>query len=128
MRGTVLTREIRIRTFGRAKTAALPRPGWMGAGVLALLCSWVAWGSLPRAVDAPAAVQQQWRALGVAPISAGGITGMPMAPAETVVRVDLVPKREAPAVVYAVMLKPVDVPAGPTRIRWRRADRYYYDL
>ena len=124
----MLTREIRTRTFGRAKTAVLPRPGWMGAGVLALLCSGVAWASLPRPVEAPAAVQQQWRALGVAPISAGGITGMPMAPAETVVSVGFVPKRAAPAVVSAVMPKPVDVPAGPLRIRGRVADGLYWSL
>ena len=36
------------RRSGRALTLALPRPGWKSAGVLALLCSGVAWASLPR--------------------------------------------------------------------------------
>lgn len=128
MTGAVLTLRTRTRSFGRAKSAALPRPGWMGAGVLALLCSGVAWASLPRAVDAPAAVQQQWRALGVAPISAGGITGMPMAPTEAVVSVGFVPKRATPALVAAVMAKPVDVPADPLRIRGHVADGLYWSL
>ena len=128
MTGAVFTPQPRTRSFGRAKTAALPRPGWMGAGVLALLCSGVAWASLPRVVDAPAAVQQQWRALGVAPISAGGISGMPMAPTEAVVSVGFVPKRAAPALVPKIMPKPVDVPTAPLRIRGHVADGLYWSL
>ena len=50
--------------------------------MLALLCSTVGWASLPR----PAAVsdneQRQWQALGLAPLSSGGATGMAMAPTD----------------------------------------------
>ena len=48
----------------RALAPALPRPGWKSAGALALLCSGVAWASLPRVTDVPTDEQQQWQALG----------------------------------------------------------------
>ena len=44
--------------------------------MLALLCSGVAWASLPRVVAMPISHQTQWQALGVAPLSNGGTSGM----------------------------------------------------
>src|SRR5881275_1561981 len=70
-----------------------PAPGWKSAGVLALLCSGVAWASFPRVAAMPLDQQQQWQALGVAPLSSGGVSGMPMAPTGAVETVDFVPKR-----------------------------------
>src|SRR6185312_4936633 len=67
------------RTSARALPLALPRTswplGWKSAGALALLCSGVAWASLPRIGAAPSEDQRQWQALGIAP---GGTTGMRM--------------------------------------------------
>ena len=70
--GGVLTSPVHDRRFGRrgsgrALTLALPRPGWKSAGILALLCSGVAWASLPRVGAAPTEDQRQWQALGIAP-------------------------------------------------------------
>jgi hypothetical protein len=120
-------------TFGRrAKARALAphwrRPGWQAAGALALLCSTVAWASLPRMVDAPRDQQGQWQSLGLAPLSGGGTTGMPMAPTEAVVPIDFAPKRVAPLPVAAPIVAPVQVPTGPLRIRGRVGDGLYWSL
>ena len=58
--------------------AFLALRGWKSAGVLALLCSGVAWASLPRVTDIPTDEQHQWQALAIAPLSSGGATGMRM--------------------------------------------------
>jgi murein DD-endopeptidase MepM/ murein hydrolase activator NlpD len=96
--------------------------------VLALLCSTVAWASFPRAVEMPAAEEQQWRALGVAPLSGGGVTGMPMAPTDTAEAVAFVPKRAV--TVQPVAAAPAVQPAmsGPLRIRGRVGDGLYWSL
>ena len=95
--------------------------------MLALLCSGVAWASLPRAAYAPLDGSRQWHALGLAPMSGGGVTGMPMAPTDAVEAVDFVPKRavsfEAPSTP-----KPAPVAAGPLRIRGRAGDGLYWSL
>ena len=70
-----------------------PRPGWKSAGLLVLLCSPVAWASLPRPDMATPDEQRQWHALGVAALSGGSGTGMAMAPTDAVEAVDFVPKR-----------------------------------
>jgi len=105
-----------------------PRPGWKSAGVLALLCSGVAWASLPRVVILPVDEQRQWQALGVAPLSSGGVSGMPMAPSDAVEPVDFVPKRavSVAAPVAAVVAAPAAV--GPLRIRGRVGDGLYWSL
>jgi glycosyltransferase involved in cell wall biosynthesis len=41
----------------------LPRPGWKSAGAIALLCSGVAWASLPRVGDIPSFVTDGVHAL-----------------------------------------------------------------
>jgi murein DD-endopeptidase MepM/ murein hydrolase activator NlpD len=105
-----------------------PTPGWKSAGVLALLCSGVAWASLPRVVTQPVDEQRQWQALGVAPLSGGGVSGMPMAPSDAVEPVDFVPKRavSVAAPVAAVVAAPPAV--GPLRIRGRVGDGLYWSL
>jgi murein DD-endopeptidase MepM/ murein hydrolase activator NlpD len=102
-------------------------PGWKSAGVLALLCSGVAWASLPRVADLPLDQQRQWQALGVAPLSSGGVSGMPMAPTETVETVDFVPKR-AVSVAAPVAAPVAPVPSGPLRIRGQVGDGLYWSL
>jgi murein DD-endopeptidase MepM/ murein hydrolase activator NlpD len=102
--------------------------GWKSAGVLALLCSGVAWASLPRPAYAPRDQQQQWQALGVAPLSGGAATGMPMAPTEAVAAVDVVPRRvvQLPPVAAQKAAAPASV--APLRIRGRVGDGLYWSL
>jgi hypothetical protein len=118
------------RSAARARAFAWQRPSWRVAGVLALLCSTVAWASLPRAEDTPRDEQGQWQALGLAPLSGGGVTGITMAPSDAVVPIDFVPKRagslQLPAA--APVTAPVQVPTGPIRIRGRVGDGLYWSL
>jgi murein DD-endopeptidase MepM/ murein hydrolase activator NlpD len=90
-----------------------------------LLCSTVAWASLPRASELPA--DGQWQALGLAPLSTGGSTGMAMAPTDAAETVDFVPRRAAPVEVAAPAPAP-SVPTGPLRIRGRVGDGLYWSL
>jgi murein DD-endopeptidase MepM/ murein hydrolase activator NlpD len=118
------------QTFGRRgtpRTLVRHRPSWKSAGVLALLCSGVAWASFPRMTYAPVDDQRQWQALGLAPLSNGAVTGMPMAPTEAAAPVDFVPKR-AVQLQVAVAPKPLAVPTGPLRIRGRVGDGLYWSL
>jgi murein DD-endopeptidase MepM/ murein hydrolase activator NlpD len=103
-------------------------PGWGSAGVLALLCSGVAWASLPRIGNAPVDQQRQWQALGVAPLSGGGVTGMPMAPSDAVEAVDFVPTRTAPVAAPVPAAVPTLVATGPLRIRGQVGDGLYWSL
>lgn len=96
--------------------------------MLALLCSGVAWASLPRVVAMPMEQQRQWQALGVAPLSSGGVSGMAMAPTEAVEPVDFVPKRAVQVAARAVAAAPAPVAAGPLRIRGRVGDGLYWSL
>ena len=122
-------------TFGRSGSARAPapawhRPSWKIAGALALLCSTVAWASLPRVEDMPRDEQGQWHALGLAPLSGGGVTGMPMAPTDAVVPIDFAPKRvgSLPLPAAAPAVAPATVPTGPIRIRGRVGDGLYWSL
>lgn len=121
-----------VRPFGRktagawALRAALPRAGWKGAGLLALLCSTVAWASLPRLTDMPTEEQREWQALGIAPASAGGGTGLRMAAAETAEPLEFVAKR-APLPDKAAE-KPAPAPPAPLRVRGRVGDGLYWSL
>src|SRR5438270_13677363 len=105
-----------------------PAPAWKSAGVLALLCSGVAWASFPRVAAMPLDQQRQWQALGVAPLSNGGVSGMPMAPTEAVQTVDFVPKRAIPVAAPVAAALAAPVPAGPVRIRGRAGDGPYWSL
>ena len=105
-----------------------PTPGWKSAGALALLCSGVAWASLPKVVAMPVDQRTQWHALGVAPLSNGGTSGMAMAPTDAVATVDFVPKRAVAAIAPVTAPVPVVVPTGPLRIRGRVGDGLYWSL
>ena len=97
--------------------------------MLALLCSGVAWASFPRVAPMPLDQQQQWQALGVAPLSSGGVSGMPMAPTDAVETVDFVPKRAVAArsAGRAAVSRPPQL-LGPLRIRGRVGDGLYWSL
>lgn len=117
------------QTFGRKATAralprALPRAGWKSAGVLALLCSGVAWASMPR-VAAPNEDQRQWHALGIAP---GGGTGMRMAATDAVQPIEFVQHRPVPVQPVAAPAPKPNVTSGPLRIRGRVGDGLYWSL
>jgi murein DD-endopeptidase MepM/ murein hydrolase activator NlpD len=123
----------RTRSFGRASartatwTPALPRAGWRSAGTLALLCSGVAWASLPRADDLGRAEGDQWEALGIAPLSARGTSGMRMAATDAVEPVDFVaPRAPQPIEDKPAAKAPADT--GPIRVRGRVGDGLYWSL
>src|SRR3954469_8061627 len=102
MSGGVLMRTSHAHPLRRALAPAWPRVlfqtgGWKGAGALALLCSGVAWASLPRVADVPTDEQRQWHALGIAPLANGGMTGMAMAPTEAAEPIEFAPKRAVAA-------------------------------
>src|SRR3954471_645361 len=118
MTTAVLTSRSHAHPLRRSLDRAWPKPGWKSAGVLALLCSTVAWASFPRVkAAAPLGEQREWRALGVPPLSRGGLSGMPMAPTEAVEEVDFVPRRAAPVEVPVAAPKPAAIFSGPMRIR-----------
>jgi len=130
----VLTSSTQLRRFGR-RTASralplnLPRPGWKSAGAIALLFSGVAWASLPHIAAGPGEDQQQWQALGIAPLSSGGATGIRMAPTGAVGSVDFVPERVVPVEpVSAPAVNPSPMANGPLRIRGRVGDGLYWSL
>src|SRR3954451_6784481 len=130
--GAVLTSRTHAHPLRRSlhrTWPTLPLPlGWKSAGVLAILCSGVAWASLPRVVAMPLDQQRQWQALGVAPLSSGGVSGMPMAPTEAVEAVDFVPKRAIAATSPAAVAVPAPAPLGPLRISGRVGDGPYWSL
>lgn len=122
------------RTFGRRSSRAsrfsltLPRVGWKAAGALGLLCSGVAWASIPRAPDLPRDEQSQWQALAITPLSNGGSTGLTMAPTDAVRTVEFVAKR-TPAIVPEPSKPAIaPVPVGPIRITGRVSDGLYWSL
>jgi murein DD-endopeptidase MepM/ murein hydrolase activator NlpD len=100
---------------------------WRALGLAALLCSGVAWASLPA--RAPAGDdQRQWQALGLQPLAEGGRTGIRMAPAAQVEPVAFVPERATPYV--AAKPKAIEAPerSGPIRITGRAGDGLYWAL
>jgi murein DD-endopeptidase MepM/ murein hydrolase activator NlpD len=116
----------RARAFARS----LPRPSWQVAGVLALLCSGVAWASLPKRAELGLDQQRQWQALTIAPLSNGGDTGMRMAPTDAAEPIEFAPERAADAdkAFAPPETKPVPVAPGPLRIRGRVGDGLYWSL
>ena len=117
------------RTSGaRALSLALPRGGWKTAGLLALLCSGVAWASLPG----PARIadeEPQWDALAIRPLSNGGTTGMRMVATDAVEPIEFAPVRKTPFAVAGP--KPTQTVAqdqGPIRVRGRVGDGLYWSL
>jgi murein DD-endopeptidase MepM/ murein hydrolase activator NlpD len=117
------------RSSARALAPALTRPGWASAALVALLCSGVAWASLPKVTDVPRDDQTQWQSLAIAPLSDGGTTGMRMVATDAAEPVEFVPKR-AIAIEHAALPVPTPPPAanGPLRIRGRVGDGLYWSL
>ncbi len=66
---------------------------WHQAGALALLLSGVALAAIPRATAAASTPELQWQALAIAPLSAGGRTGMRLVATQAVEPIDLAPDR-----------------------------------
>ena len=102
----------------------------MMLGVAGLLCSTVAWASLPRHGGGFSDGERQWQALGVEPLAAKGRTGLRMAPLPSVATVDSVPVREAPFVVAPAPAETSKAaqPIGPMRISGRVGDGLYWSL
>jgi murein DD-endopeptidase MepM/ murein hydrolase activator NlpD len=97
--------------------------------VLALLCSTVAWASLPRAAELSTDEQSQWHALGVAPLSSGGATGIAMAPTDAAEPILFAPRRAfVPQAVPQQSAQPAAAVVGPLRIRGRAGDGLYWSL
>jgi murein DD-endopeptidase MepM/ murein hydrolase activator NlpD len=74
------------------------RPGlrfapWRQLGALAVLCSGVAMAALPRTGVAATSEEHQWQALGIAPLSAGGRTGLRLVATEAVEPIEFAPDR-----------------------------------
>jgi murein DD-endopeptidase MepM/ murein hydrolase activator NlpD len=125
----MLTSPSHANPSRRSLTPAWSKPGWKSAGVLAVLCSTVAWASLPRATDLPTDEQRQWQALGLAPLSSGGVTGMAMAPTEAAQPIEFAPRR---AFVPQAQSKPaprgISMPGAPVRIEGRAGEGLYWSL
>ena len=131
--GPVLTAQPRGADFGRraapARAFALPRPDWKITGVLALLCSGVAWASLPKPQNLRADEQVQWQALTVAPLGSGSETGLRMDATDAVEPIDSVPERKIePLTVATPELETPKIALGPLRIRGRVGDGLYWSL
>jgi murein DD-endopeptidase MepM/ murein hydrolase activator NlpD len=124
-----LTSRSHAHPLRRALAPGWPRPGWKTAGALALLCSTVGWASLPRSAAVSSDEQRQWQALGLAPLSNGGATGMAMAPAQAAEAIEFAPKR---AFVPPIQAQPAPqsepVTGGPIRIRGLAGDGLYWSL
>lgn len=126
-----------VPAFGRRGSAALaarggfsvPRSCWKSLGVGALLCSTVAWASLPHATSASTGEQLQWQALGVSPLASQGRTGMAMAPTAAAAPIAFVETRAVPLQVAAPAPQvAVAAATGPIRIRGRVGDGLYWSL
>jgi murein DD-endopeptidase MepM/ murein hydrolase activator NlpD len=103
--------------------------GWTSLGAVALLCSTVAWASLPPVASASTDEQIQWQALGVSPLASRGTTGMAMVPTDAAAPIAFAPIR-AVALQPAAPPQPVAAPVntGPLRIRGRVGDGLYWSL
>ena len=121
------------RSFGRRTSGAraialpIPRVGWKSAGLLALLCSGVAWASLPSAAQIRDD-QPQWDALAIAPLSNGGSTGLRMVATDAVEPIEVAPVRKTPFAVEAAMPAPTVQVTSPMRVRGRVGDGLYWSL
>ena len=122
------THPIRIKAGGAiAPRPAPPRVYWRAIGLAAVLTSGAALASLPRAPVYSSDDQHQWQALAVAPLSAGGSTGLRMAAGNQVESIEFAPTRTAPFAVPAVQTAHT-APAGPIRITGQAGDGLYWSL
>jgi murein DD-endopeptidase MepM/ murein hydrolase activator NlpD len=131
--GAVLTSTVPAQPFGRrthghASALSLARPGWKTAGVLALLCSGVAWASMPRIGGNTSGDREQWEALRIAPLSSGGATGMRMTATDSVEPLAFVQHREVAPEPAVAPVKAEPGASGPLRIRGRVGDGLYWSL
>ncbi|MEO7602711.1 MAG: M23 family metallopeptidase [Sphingomicrobium sp.] len=103
---------------------------WRALGLAALLCSGVAWASLPGPRSSFSDGERQWRALGVQPLAAGGRTGLRMAPAQAAEPVTFVAERDAPyaSARRATVAEKSITPTVPLRIVGRAGDGLYFAL
>jgi murein DD-endopeptidase MepM/ murein hydrolase activator NlpD len=125
----VFTSRSHAHPLRRSLSPAWPRPGWKSAGALALLCSTVAWASLPRPSELPVDQQRQWQALGLAPLSSGGATGMAMVPTDAARPIEFAPTRAfVPKVQAQPSARPTPIDSGPLRIRGVAGDGLYWAL
>lgn len=131
----MLTSSLPARPFGRRTGAraifpSFPRPGWRTAGVVALLCSGVAWAALPHATPVRVDDHGQWQSLAIAPLSSGGATGMRMAATEAAEPVEFVAHRAVPIrpVTAVAAPSPAVLSTAPLRIRGRVGDGLYWSL
>jgi hypothetical protein len=112
----------------RARSLALPHLSWKSAGVVALLCSGVAWAALPKPHQMRTDEQLQWQALSVAPLSAGGSTGMRMDAGDAAEPIAVAPVRKIAPQPVAPPKVEAPVAAGPLRIRGQVGDGLYWSL
>jgi murein DD-endopeptidase MepM/ murein hydrolase activator NlpD len=129
----VLTSTLPAQPFGRrtrahASALSLARPGWKTAGVLALLCSGVAWASMPRIGGTASGDREQWEALRIAPLSSGGATGMRMTATDSVEPLAFVQHRAVAPEPAVAPVKAEPMATGPLRIRGRVGDGLYWSL
>jgi hypothetical protein len=124
--GPVLMQSSHTHPLRRSLAPAVPRAGWRSVGALALLCSGVAWASLPR-FDHSSAERREWQALGIAPLAGGAAMGARMAPTDAVEPLEFVAKRPV-ASMTATPPRPVAPPEAPLRIRGRVGDGLYWSL
>lgn len=97
--------------------------------MLALLCSGVAWASLPKPQNLRADERVQWQALAVAPLANGGVTGLRMDATGAVEPIDGVPVRKVqPTPVAGPEAEAPRIALGPLRIRGRVGDGLYWSL
>ena len=92
-----------------------------------MLCSGVAWASLPKPQDMRADEQVQWRALSISPLARGGGTGLRMDATDEVEPIDVVPVRKVQPIPVAEPERPT-IARGPLRIRGRVGDGLYWSL
>ena len=125
----MLASSIRTRVRRREGRPSMRLLSWKGLGLAALLCSAGAVASFPRpAVASSADQQQQWRALGVAPLSSGGVSGIAMTATSQVSSLGYVPRRAPPLAHVAPSAAPASLSATPLRIRGRVGAGFYWSL
>ena len=117
--------------FGRAVPAGpeRTRPQWAGVGLTALVLSGAALASIPTLPSFAPNSEHQWQALGIAPLSRGGSTGLRMIATDAVEAIDVAPVRAQPYADATPRAGPKRAEsAGPLRIRGRVGQGLYWSL
>jgi hypothetical protein len=121
----MLTSRSHAHPLRRSLSHGWPRPGWKTAGALALLCSTVAWASLPHAAPLGGDEQREWRALGIAPLSSDGQASGAMAQTDAAEPIAFAPIRASTPLPAP---QPQLLGPGPVRIRGVAGDGLYWSL